>query len=227
MIVGLARSRTSPITYCVVFPEVAVYKSILVPLDGSRRAEAILPHVESLALSYKSYVLMLRVIEPGQVIVDPHESMLQLQLEEFKNKEQEVRAYLRGHIGEFRERGIKTDLRIAQGPVVKSIIQMASWFAVFLPPHQLPQRTCSYPRRTPDICQVALLRYECIRKPGISIFSQTPPVSPKYQPRYRPRCRATLASARWGRSCLPSSEIRPGRRSRLQRLESVEVWWAS
>lgn len=102
-----------------------MYKSILVPLDGSRRAEAILPHVESLALSYKSYVLMLRVIEPGQVIVDPHESMLQLQLEEFKTKEEEARAYLRGHIGEFRERGIKTDLRIAQGPVVKSIIQMA------------------------------------------------------------------------------------------------------
>ena len=36
-----------------------MYKTILVPLDGSLRAEAILPHVESLALRLHSAVILL------------------------------------------------------------------------------------------------------------------------------------------------------------------------
>ena len=38
-----------------------MYKTILVPLDGSRRAESILPHVEKLALEFKSKVIFLQV----------------------------------------------------------------------------------------------------------------------------------------------------------------------
>ena len=41
-----------------------MYKTILAPLDGSKRAEAILPHVEGLAQSNNSKVIFMQVIEP-------------------------------------------------------------------------------------------------------------------------------------------------------------------
>ena len=41
-----------------------MYKTILVPLDGSHRAESILPHVEKLALEFKSKVIFIQVVEP-------------------------------------------------------------------------------------------------------------------------------------------------------------------
>ena len=41
-----------------------MYKTILVPLDGSQRAEAVLPHVESLAQRNKAKVIFLEVVAP-------------------------------------------------------------------------------------------------------------------------------------------------------------------
>ena len=43
--------------------EVAMYQVVLVPLDGSKRAEAILPHVEELAGRHQAQVVLLQVIE--------------------------------------------------------------------------------------------------------------------------------------------------------------------
>ena len=41
-----------------------MYQTVLVPLDGSPRAESILPHVENLAIQFKSKVIFLQVVEP-------------------------------------------------------------------------------------------------------------------------------------------------------------------
>ena len=41
-----------------------MYKTILVPLDGSKRAEAILSHVEQLAQRYTAKVIFLQVVQP-------------------------------------------------------------------------------------------------------------------------------------------------------------------
>ena len=41
-----------------------MYNTILVPLDGSKRAEAILRHVEDLTGRYGATVIFLRVVEP-------------------------------------------------------------------------------------------------------------------------------------------------------------------
>ena len=41
-----------------------MYHTILAPLDGSKRAEAILPHLEELALRHEAKVIFLQVIEP-------------------------------------------------------------------------------------------------------------------------------------------------------------------
>ena len=39
-----------------------MYKTILVPLDGSSRAERILPHIEDLAQQFHSRVVLLQVV---------------------------------------------------------------------------------------------------------------------------------------------------------------------
>ena len=41
-----------------------MYHTILVPLDGTRQAEAILPQVEELARSHEARVVFLRVLLP-------------------------------------------------------------------------------------------------------------------------------------------------------------------
>ena len=45
-----------------------MYKKILVPLDGSKRAEAILPHVKNFALCFKAKIIFFVVIEPGHFL---------------------------------------------------------------------------------------------------------------------------------------------------------------
>jgi len=44
-----------------------MYKTILVPLDGSRRAEGIFPHVEKLALEFKSKVIFIQVLSLSEI----------------------------------------------------------------------------------------------------------------------------------------------------------------
>ena len=41
-----------------------MYNIILTPLDGSKRSESILPHVEEMARKFNSKVFLLRVEEP-------------------------------------------------------------------------------------------------------------------------------------------------------------------
>ena len=48
-----------------------MYHAILVPLDGSKRAEAILPHLEELARRYEARVIFLQVIEPVLLVGGP------------------------------------------------------------------------------------------------------------------------------------------------------------
>ena len=43
--------------------EVAMYKTILVPLDGSKRAESILDHVENLARFSRAKIILLTALE--------------------------------------------------------------------------------------------------------------------------------------------------------------------
>lgn len=48
-----------------------MYTYILVPLDGSKRTEAILPHVEELAKRYDAQGFLLQVVETGPVHTGP------------------------------------------------------------------------------------------------------------------------------------------------------------
>jgi nucleotide-binding universal stress UspA family protein len=102
-----------------------MYKKILVPLDGSGRAEQILPHVEELATCFEASVIFMEVVEPVPMVMDTHESVIRMQLDEMNFRENEARVYLKGLAGEFRQKGISTSMRILRGPVVDAINQVA------------------------------------------------------------------------------------------------------
>ena len=102
-----------------------MYKTILVPLDGSRRAEAILPYVEELARRFHSKVIFVRVVEPVPIVSSSHEAYASLYLEQLQQHESEVEDYLRVQRGEFREKQIETEAIIEHGPVVEAICRSA------------------------------------------------------------------------------------------------------
>jgi nucleotide-binding universal stress UspA family protein len=103
-----------------------MYKKILVPLDGSKRAEAILPHVEQLARSQDSHVIFLRVLELGRVPLMIEAGGVDRWLEDMERMHEEAQSYINMWRGEFRSKGIKADVLIEQGPVVETIVDCAA-----------------------------------------------------------------------------------------------------
>jgi nucleotide-binding universal stress UspA family protein len=99
-----------------------MYKTILVPLDGSERAEAILPHVETLAQSCGAKVVFLRVtgMPPWE---GPHTQRYEEMLE---HNEEEAEEYLEGIAKRFQEKGIETETVVSvYGVIVDDIMETA------------------------------------------------------------------------------------------------------
>lgn len=105
--------------------EVDMYDTILVPLDGSKRAEAILRHVEELAQRYDAKVIFLHVVEPPPLIVETEGDYMALHRQELDRRTKQAESYLAALQGEFREKGIEARTRIVYGPVVEAIINAA------------------------------------------------------------------------------------------------------
>ena len=100
-----------------------MYETILAPLDGSKRAEAILPHLEELAQSNRSKVIFMRVTEP--VLIAAGAEFAFQTKDEYEVLEKEAEEYLAGINGEFREKGIDARVFVTHGPVVEAIIGAA------------------------------------------------------------------------------------------------------
>jgi nucleotide-binding universal stress UspA family protein len=104
-----------------------MYKKILVPLDESKRAEAILPHVEEMAHCFGSQIILLNVIEPIRIYssfqgyVPDIETITQEHMTTINNTE----IYLKGLVGEFREKNISAKSILDEGPVVSVILRVA------------------------------------------------------------------------------------------------------
>lgn len=106
-----------------------MYTTILVPLDGSELAEAILPHVRQLAPLFDSEVILLGVIELPHM-VNPRSRAEYDDLPAFSTADIEARAadaqgYLDAQVEALRQLGIKSRSRLEYGPVVASIIHTA------------------------------------------------------------------------------------------------------
>ena len=111
--------------------EPIMYKNILVPLDGSKRAEAILPHVLQLALKYQAKVIFSQVIE-NQIVTGIEGAYVPLTDQELDKTVKGIETYLAGIRGEFQEKNIETQTQILHGQVVTEIIALAAREAVDL-----------------------------------------------------------------------------------------------
>jgi nucleotide-binding universal stress UspA family protein len=103
-----------------------MYSTILVPLDGSERAEAILRHVEDLAGRYSATVILLQVVEPVPLTMGLETSYV-VYREEFERRMRQAESYLAGLQGEFREKGIEARTSVVSGLVVGAIINAAEY----------------------------------------------------------------------------------------------------
>jgi nucleotide-binding universal stress UspA family protein len=104
-----------------------MYKVILVPLDGSRRAEAILPHVEHLARSSDASVVLLRVVEPFYDTVSPDGTSPLLDAASVVDEEiSSAKAYLADLQIKLHEQGIvATQEVVFSASIVGTIIDVA------------------------------------------------------------------------------------------------------
>ncbi len=110
-----------------------MYKRILVPLDGSERAEKILPHVEKLAGPGDSTVILLDVIEPvtsgytpsSSMMVTPPPQELEIYWKSLQAAEEEAKQYIQKQAERLNKKQIETEILIVRGDPVNSIVNTA------------------------------------------------------------------------------------------------------
>ena len=101
-----------------------MYKKILVPLDGSERAEVVIPHVENLVKHDETKVIFAQVVESGSqtAILDPErESELQYQ----PQKIAQVKQYLASWKDQFRAKDLSAKILLLRGDAVEAILHAA------------------------------------------------------------------------------------------------------
>jgi nucleotide-binding universal stress UspA family protein len=103
-----------------------MYKRVLVPLDGSTRAEAILSHVEELGRRYQAEVIFLQVIDLATPLLDRGEDQTDAQRRETEQERRQAEDYLNELAEKFRNLGVQARSKVASGPVVDSIIKVAN-----------------------------------------------------------------------------------------------------
>ena len=101
-----------------------MYKTILVPLDGSERAESILAHVQDIAQRYESKVIFLTVLEVPHSVVAPDGIYVPSE-EVVEQHRVEAEEYLQQNKTAFEQLGVQAEVRIAQGRTVDAICQIS------------------------------------------------------------------------------------------------------
>ena len=102
-----------------------MYKRILVPLDGSKRAERILSYVEELALKFESKLILLQVVEPSVVLAAPYDMDHYYDVNQIERLSDEAKGYLNTVRTELEMKGITAETLVDNGPVVTCILEEA------------------------------------------------------------------------------------------------------
>ena len=95
-----------------------MYKTILVPLDGSKRAEAILPHVKNMSLCFNAKVIFFIVAEPSLLLEYDEVVDMSKYLEKRDLQKKETETYLASLQEGFHAKGIEVQTLIGHGMVV-------------------------------------------------------------------------------------------------------------
>ena len=100
-----------------------MYKKILVPLDGSPLAEAVLPHAEALARSEGAEIVLLRVaVTPARYLFahNPAEGNNII-----KMLEKEAKDYMKAEVSKLQDEGIKVTGVTRDGAAPDTILEVA------------------------------------------------------------------------------------------------------
>jgi nucleotide-binding universal stress UspA family protein len=109
-----------------------MYKKILVPLDGSKNAEAILPHVEALLdQNPEAMAILLRVVEPQRVYPSATIYMASDYLD-YEKGTKEAEEYLAAVRERLAKKGFDSETYIAHDTPVKGIVNTAEHRSVDL-----------------------------------------------------------------------------------------------
>jgi nucleotide-binding universal stress UspA family protein len=100
-----------------------MYKKILVPLDGSPLAEAVLPHAQALAKSEGAEIVILRVPDLPAPDLFTHNPAMANKIVE--DSEIESDRYLKEEVKKIKGKGVKVTGLIREGPVPDTILAAA------------------------------------------------------------------------------------------------------
>jgi nucleotide-binding universal stress UspA family protein len=105
-------------------PEAHPCRRVLVPLDGSKLAEQVLPAIIPIAAALGCEVTLLRVLAVDTA--GPFTGRWYLpQNSSFETADQDARSYLEGLASHIEEQGIRVSTAVQLGPVAKSIVEYA------------------------------------------------------------------------------------------------------
>lgn len=102
-----------------------MYKKILLPLDGSARAEAILPHVGEIAVRFGARVIILIVEEPAVMLERDEVINAERYLSERAQMRKGITTYASKIIKRLKDKNIEAEFLVGKGPVVQSIVKTA------------------------------------------------------------------------------------------------------
>ncbi|MBE0481407.1 MAG: universal stress protein [Dehalococcoidia bacterium] len=102
-----------------------MYQRILVPLDGSKLAEAVLPHVEEISKGCNVVtVILMRVIPPLYLAGDYTISQTERERIETAHRA-EAESYLKQVAGQLRDAGVNAETEVVPGNAAETIVNYA------------------------------------------------------------------------------------------------------
>jgi nucleotide-binding universal stress UspA family protein len=107
-----------------------MYKRVLVPLDGSPLAEAVIPFLTEMAGPLDMSVVLLRVLEPVPPLIV--EGLRQVLVDVSEARRRDARTYLEGVAAPLQARGIETACEVRAGRPDERIVETARELAADL-----------------------------------------------------------------------------------------------
>ena len=112
-----------------------MYQGILVPLDGSDRAETVMPHVVALAGAFSSRLVLLQIVPPFELVRrdllrgDLSAMQIDVVTDVAKNQVDAQHAAAQRYLGEqieaLRSQGIEAEYIVEEGEPAASIVRFA------------------------------------------------------------------------------------------------------
>jgi nucleotide-binding universal stress UspA family protein len=100
-----------------------MYKKILVPLDGSELAEAVLPHAQALAKSEGAEIILLRVqMIPNTAFISQDPAVASTIM---RDMEEETKEYIQAEVSKLKDEGSKVIGITREGQVPDMILAVA------------------------------------------------------------------------------------------------------